>query len=246
MKVFNFIAGCCSIVSLLFSILFLFLKNETCAWIALAFFCVFLLILIVSIIWTFVHISQKATPEGYVMDFAVISYDVVSEQVHKHDLFKIIQSKRPFLYSIDHGFSWSGTKTPVITSELQEIGKLRKAANPNEFDQQELVLRQPLLYNQTTTAHFHADLDNADSKAEPYLAFSVRVPMSMIYFNVILRNKPEGYSKNAIVEKIPNKEGPLRKKETIKEVSFDSVTHSYTCLIPNPEAGYCYKISWEK
>ena len=188
MKVFNFIAGCSSIVSLIFTIIFLFLKNETCAWIALASFCLFLLLLIISIVWTFIRINKKATPEGYVMDFVVISYEVVTDQVHKHDLFKIIQSKRPFLYSIYHGFSWSGTKMPVISSELQDIGTLKKAMKQDEFDQQELVLKQPLLYNQTTTAHFHADLDNADGKAEPYLSFSVKVPMTMIYFKVILRN----------------------------------------------------------
>lgn len=246
MKVFNVFAGCSSIVSLIFTIVFLFLKNETCAWIALSGFCVFLLILIISIVWTFIRINKKGTPEGYVMDFVVISYEVVTDQVHKHDLYKIIQSKRPFLYSIYHSFAWSGTKTPVISSELQSIGTLKKAANNNEFDQQELILRQPLLYNQTTTAHFHTDLDNSDGKAEPFLSFSVKVPMSMIYFKVILRNKPAGYSKNAIVEKITTKEGPLRKNEKIAEVSFDQETKSYIYKVPYPEAGYCYKISWDK
>lgn len=180
------------------------------------------------------------------MDFVVISYEVVNAQTHKHDLYKIIQSKRPFLYSIYHGFSWSGSKQPRISSELQEIGELKKGTKGDPFDRVELILKKPLLYNETTTAHFHADMDDTDGKAEPFLNFAVNVPMTMISYKVILRDKPEGFSDKAIVEKIPTREGSIRAHELVDEVCFDSETKSYSYSLPYPEPGYSYKLSWKK
>jgi len=245
-KIFNWISGLCSIASFLFAILFLFLENNTCAWIALGIVCFFLLYLLIVIAWSFVSVQKRAFPDGYIMDFVVITYDVISEKYHKHDLYKIIQSKRPFLYSINHEFSWTGTKSPIISSELQDVGKKTISNDPDKFDAQELILKRPLLYNQTTTAHFHADLDDSDGKAKPFLAFTVKVPMSMIYFKITLREKDENYSKKAKVKRIPTKEGPLRSEKDLGDVIFDSKTKSYTYKVEYPEAGYTYKIIWEK
>lgn len=239
--VFNFIVGLSSIVSVF---LVLFKSDE--GVIALYFFCIFLLAALVSLILSLCIMVRRENPENeWQINFVFINYLAIDESHHEHDLYKIIQCKRPYLTSIWHKYKWSGDKYPRISSQLQTVGEIVKGVD-GEFDKVKMILKHPLVYNQMTTLHFHADLDDSDNSAQPYLGFKVTSPMSMILFKVTLKNKDDNYSELAVLEREPLENSFLSKKSVVTSVVFDKATKTYTYALQEPEPGYFYKLCWKK
>lgn len=161
-----------------------------------------------------------------------------------YETYRVIQSKRLALTYFDHEFKWSGTKTPVLSSDIQQIGTYTPK-DANEYDVVRLHFNTPLIFNDTATVHFRAELDDVDHVAKPYLEFKVDTPINLILYKIILKNKPSIFNDSAILYKKAIG-APLAKYERVCTVSFDSATKTYQYPLIDPQVGYFYKLEWKK
>ena len=240
-KIFNIVAGCASI----FGVMYLFLTDKEIGFLALGFFCFFLLGLLFAVWVAVFGMIKKENRDEYKKITSFTSYET-SDGVHGvYEVFKVIQSKRAFLQQIDHHFKWSGSKMPVISSELQEIKHLT-VFGTNQYDKAALLLRRPLKFNETATIHFKAVTDDLDNKAQPYLDYKVNTDINVIHFRVTLKNKDGHFSKSAKLLKKPIDSVTPADYEQYGSVPFDQQSKSYQYCLSDPEIGFYYRLEWEK
>lgn len=239
--IIGFLGSLCSIVS----IVLLCVSVETSAHMALLCVCLFLLAFLVILIWGILRISHNENnlPHKRISIFA--TFETIDSTHSTYETYRVIQSKRLILTHFDHEFKWSGTKEPLISSSIQKVGKIEKGQQ-GEYDSVRLILKTPLLYNENTTLHFKAELDDVDNKAKPYLDFKVDMPINLISYRVILKNKPNDFCKPAFLSrKLINTDVPAE-YEKLGSVQFDNATKSYQYTLIEPEVGYYYRLEWEK
>lgn len=240
-KWFTIVAGIASIISLFC----LFFDDKTNGIIAL---CAFILFLISIIVLLFVAINKLIKtdyPQDYKKIIVFASYETQDGIRGVFEVFKVIQSKRIALQQIEHNFKWTGSKSPSISSDLQDIKTVIKS-NSDDYDKAVLALRKPLSYNDSGTIHFKAATDDVDGTAQPHLDHKVETEMNVIHFRVTLKYKDNNYSMPAKLLKKPiANNSPVNYKQ-FASVSFDKETKSYQYSILNPEVGFFYRIEWEK
>lgn len=236
----NIVAGFASIVS----VLFLVFTDKTNALIALVFFCVFLLIALFSILRTLRLFIRKENGEDHKKVSVFTTFETHDSTHCVFETYRVIQSKRFILTEISQNFKWSGTKQPVISSSLQKIKVVNK--RESDYDQAVLVLKHPLVFNETATIHFKAEMDDYDGKALPYLDYRVETPINIIHYRVILRHKSEDFCKPAKILRRPIFSNQPKDYEEIGSVPFDQKSRSYQYNLINPEVGYYYRLAWEK
>lgn len=241
-SVFNIAAGLSSIAGLIVIIF----KQQAVA-IVIACVCVFLVAILASVLITVYQLLKKENPEDeWLINFVFNNYLIIDDEHHEQDIYKIIQCKRPCLTSVWHKFKWSGTEDPKISSDLQTVGEIVKGAE-DDYDKVKLTLKQPLYYNQMTTCHFHAELNDGDRKSGPFLQYKIATPLSMVLFKVTLKNKSDDFDKHAVMERVPiSNDGVNIPPKVLKEVPFDKTTKSYTYPLMEPEPGFFYQLRWEK
>ena len=240
-KIFNLVAGCASILG----VLFLFFTDKQVGVAALFAFCLFLLGMFITVCIGVWQMIKNENPETYRKITSFTSFET-SDGIHGiYEVFKVIQSKRPYLQQIDHNFKWTGSKMPDISSELQDIKQLT-VLDSNSYDKATLLLRKPLKYNETGTIHFKAITDDFDNMAKPYLDYKVTTDINVIHFRVTLKNKDENYSKPARLLKKPIESSVPAKYVQYGSVPFDQFSKSYQYYLTDPEIGYFYRLEWEK
>lgn len=240
-KIFNMVAGSASI----FGFVYLFFSDDKTGVLALLFFSVFLLGLLVAVWVGIIGMIKKENSNDYKKITSFTSFET-NDGIHGvYEVFKVIQSKRVFLQQIDHNFKWSGSKMPVISSELQEIKHLT-VSDTNQYDKAVLLLKRPLKFNETATVHFKAVTDDFDNKAQPYLDYKVNSDINVIHFRVTLKNKDENYSKPAKLLKKPIESVIPAEYEQYGSVPFDQQSKSYQHCMTDPEIGFYYRLEWEK
>lgn len=233
-----------SIASIIGLIIFCF-SDQTGLIVSLSFFCICLLLILIatiSVLFSFIK-NENNVPYKKVSVFT--RYET-SDGIHiAYETYRVIQSKRIILTEVKQGFKWSGSKMPVITSRLQEVANVI-SHNDNTYDQAILKLKKPLLFNETGTVHFHAEMDDFDGCASPYLDFKVDMPVNIIHYRIILKHKPANYCipakllKRKIDTAIPAEYIP------ISSVEFDKESKSYEYHLIAPEVGYFYRLEWKK
>lgn len=238
--IFNAAAGLASIIG----IVILAFSNKTNAIIALTFFCICLVVLLISTIWGIYTFVKRGNENNHLKVSVFTKFEALD---HTHSIFetyRVIQSKRVILTEIDQKFKWSGSKLPDVSSKFQEVKDV--ITNQNDYDKAILTFKRPLLYNETGVVHFRAETDDYDGKAKPHLDYRVESNINIIHFRVILKYKEDNFHQPAKVLKRPiNCKTPSDYTE-IGSISFDERAKCYEYYLINPKPGYFYRIQWEK
>lgn len=241
MKVFNIVTGVCSIIGVIV-LLFSDYVNSVIALLCLVCFLILLLILVIETVRRFI---KKSNVESYEKVSVFMKFET-SDSTHSiFEMYRVIQAKRIVLTEVEQFFKWSGSRLPKVTSKAQLVKDVVNN-DTNTYDKAILVLKEPLLFNETGVLHFHAELDDYDGKAIPCLEHKVDMPVSIIHFRIILRHKNEGFDVPAKLMRRKIDSCNIAGFETLESVTFDTRSKSYEYHLISPEVGYFYRIEWEK
>lgn len=239
----NIVCGASSLVSL--GLLIFGSKNAVI--IALSFFSLSLLILLIVLIRAINSYLKIGKDVSHIRIYTDIKYETNDGYNIDYNTYRIIQSKCVLLQKIDHGFKWSGSKTPKISSSLQELcGINSKGDKDDEYDEAYLKFQTPLLYNETAVVHFRAEMDDSDEKSDTMISYKVSSYSELIHFRVILKNKGNNYMQKAKVYTRKIGSDTLSKEKNIETIPFDQNTKSYEYIKERPEIGYFYILRWER
>lgn len=239
---FLLLSSMCSVAS----IVVLCFSDTYAAIIALGLICVALIVLLCSIIRVLNRFLEKEPKNDHNCFSSFIYYKTDDGENVELETYKLIQAKCSIMQHFDLGFKWSGDNCPKVTSDLQDVEKLRFTEDGTEYDTAILKLKSPILYNQTTVIHARFTMNDAARTSEPKVEISVQYPIEYINIVVSLGYKPSDYCRTARLERrIKNSEIPQR-YELIHSVSFDCIHKQYTYRLINPEPGYYYRLIWER
>lgn len=206
--------------------------------------CVFLLSVLILNIYGVFQFIKKENGKPYKKISIFATFETCNDTHSKYETYRVIQSKRLALTYFDHEFKWSGTKQPIISSDIQIKGKYTPK-DATEYDVVRLHFKKPLIFNDTATVHFRAELDDVDHVAKPYLEFKVDTPINLILYKIILKNKPADFNESATLYKKPI-DARIGVYESVCTVSFDPITKTYQYPLIDPTVGYFYKLEWKK
>lgn len=209
---------------------------------AVALLCVILFLSAVSLhaIFFLRKFLRAKYPTDYLKLSSFITFEAMDDNHSRYDEYRFIQSKRPILTEVQWRFKWTGSKTPKISSTLQNCnGKV--SLNANGFDIARMQLKRPLRFNESTMLHFHADMDDVERNAKPMVFQKVSEPIDVINFKVVLRNKTSNPNARLIRKSMVSSTD-----EVLETVPFDTDTKSYQHTLPNPEVGYFYRLEWDE
>lgn len=241
MKVFNIIAGVCSIIG----IGVLIFSDYTNSIIALSCLVCFLILLLGLVLETVRRFIRNAYKEPYEKVSVFMKFETLDSTHSEFEMYRVIQAKRIVLLEVEQHFKWSGTKRPKVTSKTQIVKDVLNN-DTNTYDKAILVFKKPLLFNETGVLHFHAELDDYDGKASPCLEHKVDMPVNIIHFRIILRHKNDAFNASAKLMRRKIDSCNITGFEILESVSFDMKLKSYEYHLINPEVGYFYRIEWEK
>jgi hypothetical protein len=189
--------------------------------------------------------SKQHYPRGYLPLSAFARYTTSDGCRITYELFRHIQIKKAYERVFRHHFFWSGSKDPVIRSDLQTVSSIRPIEGES---MKEVVLTFPRIrmFNDVEVLHMRMELDDTDGKSSPYLAMNVEQPVRLLNFRVeLLHANKTQHGKIATITRRPiNK--PAGKVEELGTVSFNTMTKSYSHQIADPEPGWNYRIEWVK
>lgn len=220
-------------------------KNK--AIIALFAIIIFLLIILFAILSTLKRFVQKEHNKEFIKLSDFITYKFQDKTHIDYDVYRLIQSKRPYLTEIKWNFKWTGKKNPEIDSTLQSCDKPIIKGVDDGFDHIILNLKKPLLYNESEVLHFHAKMDDTDGSSLPVVGVKIEEPVKVVRFKVVLLYKETDFNENAELKSAPiHDSGYGLKYQTIKTIEFNKHTKSYECVLTNPKVGYFYRLEWTK
>lgn len=147
-----------------------------------------------------------------------------------------------------HNFMWSGSKEPSIQSDMQTVGNVIEITREDGSKRKvvPLIFKDTLLYNSCEVIHLLMNIDDSDGVSKPFISLDINEPIKSIHFRVDLLHAQQNYYGNKAVLTCQSIEKHREEPRRLREVSFDPVSKSYSCLEVNPKAGYSYKLSWEK
>lgn len=234
---FQIVAGLASIAGWLFMLC----SNETNRLIALILFCICLLAICISLIAGIFYYVRTNNPAPYLIDavYAKIVYTAPTEG--SYEFFKTLQNKRVFMSEFTQKLNWTGSGLKNVQSPLSY--SIDHKDEPYHMHTFVVKFKRPLVFNQVTTIHLNMDLEDLHNTCEPWLGQDIKQPTHLLYFSVILKYKPEEYTKSAVITK--SLIGSPSAKEMVASVPFEQKTKSYTYVL-EPEMGYSYRIEWEK
>lgn len=221
-------------------------KDSTQAWIACSFFILFLIYVAIRVTFTINQLVKQTYVDGYAKLATHVHYICVDGKIVEYETQKIIQSKVPCLFKVKHGFKWSGTKPPEITSEYHEIVDTIKRNDKSEFDQVVIQLCEPLLYNQVGVVSIKMIIDDSDHKSEPRSSHKVEEPTQVISWRISLGGTNDRSHAPARLLKcsLHSKTGP--KWEFLHNVPYHQVHRCYETRLLYPDFGYIYKLEWDR
>lgn len=224
-----------------------FMSDATSSHLALAAFCLALLFLTFRATAALRAWQNRNYPKGYIPVATFIRYRTSDGLNLFYETFRHIQIKTAYMKSFRHRFFWTGSKTPNVESSLQKVGALT-GDNPAKPKTVELEFKEYRRYNDTEIVHVEMQLDDSDQQSQTFVCATVDSPMRFIHFRVELLhyNKANQYGKTAILGKRSIGANEHAGFSLIKQVSFNPLTKSYECIVPHPEPGFKYQLSWER
>ncbi|MDR0828522.1 MAG: hypothetical protein LBN95_00210, partial [Prevotellaceae bacterium] len=225
----------------------IFLKDKMAVAVAVGVFCAILLAIAIYI-FVFIYQHLKQTKHDFIGHATFVKYETEKDGKNiLYEVYRQIQSKQLVMTELDYAFKWTGSKPPIITSHLQKTdGKIYQGSK-EIYDHVKLILKKPLVYNETGTIHFNAKLDDYDDISKPYVEFKVEVPVDIVHFRIILKNKSSDFCQSATIKRrnIFNQTGNVE-YETLQSIPFNTDCKSYEYHLLTPEVGYFYRIEWVK
>ncbi|WP_281297822.1 hypothetical protein [Flavobacterium limnophilum] len=239
-KQFYFFASLASVIGLVL----VFTNDKHSVVIALAFFCLMLLIFTLSLLYTLFKITGLNNND-FESKSTFVKYETSDCKNITFEIYKLIQSKKPILSDYSFNFKWSGSVIPTITSDLQEVINVMDLQDPTQYDKAILKFKKPVYYNDNQVIHFKALLNDVDRKSETFVSNRITQEVDIIHYRIILKYKAENYDTNAILEK--RKIDSINTNfEKVTEIGFDSVTKSYEYHLLKPDLNFIYRIIWER
>lgn len=238
--IWNILCG----VSSLLSLGLLIFGDKNAVIVALTFFCLSLIsinILIVKAVSEYLKIGRSAESDIISID---IKYETSDGYNIDYNVYKVIQSKSILLKELKHGFKWTGSKEPKISSNLQECINTKHNIDDDSFNFACLNLKTPLYYNQTALLHFRAEMNDSDQRSETMISCKVSSFIEIIKFRVILKHI--NYDSKAKLYKRKINSLTLNKEKEIATIPFDINTKTYEYIQERPEIGFFYILRWER
>lgn len=204
------------------------------------------LIVLGYVFWRVRCWQKSIFPKGYRPISTFVRYSTTDGKSITHETFRHIQIKHTFLSKIEHRYSWSGTKPPVVSSDLQSIGS-EEVDTATGFNVRRVHFEKPRFYNEAEVVHLRSVCDDSDEKSSPYVSMLIDTPTTFIHFRVELLHcskAAHGGMKAAIERKLQTKSGDVFEK--LGEVAFDVNSRSFSHLLKHPEAGYVYRMRWDR
>ena len=231
-----------SLASLL-GLIIAFCSEDYAVIVALITFCISLLILLIAGLIAI----NKIIIRNYTNEYKKISsfYNFQCDDgIHStFETFRLIQCKRSLLTEIKYDFKWSGSIIPKISSENQRI-EIISERDETGTTTSLIKFKKPLTYNETTVLHIKTENDDADNTALPYLSCKIDTPIDVIQFRILLAYKADDYSKPAMISR--KRINSDEEYQIIGSATFNQKYKQYFYISARPDAGYIYKIEWEK
>lgn len=231
-----------SLASLL-GLIIAFCSEDYAVIVALITFCISLLILLIAGLIAINKIIIRNYPNEYKKISSFYNFQC-DDGIHStFETFRLIQCKRSLLTEIKYNFNWSGSIIPKVSSENQRI-EIISERNEKGTTTSLIKFKKPLTYNETTVVHIKTENDDADNKALPYLSCIIDSPIDVIQFRILLAYKPNDYSKPAMISR--KQINSDEEYQIIGSATFNQKYKQYFYISVRPDAGYIYKIEWEK
>lgn len=224
----------------------LFVNNKTACIIALAVFCLGLMILIYGILRAINKVILENSDKEYRSISSFYVYQSNDGRKSTFEVYRLIQCKRLFLTEIPYNFKWSGTKQPTLTSNAQTIVNVQHNKDNNKWDGAYIQFGRPLRYNECTVVNVKTDNDDFDGAAKPWISCNLETPIEMMLFRVMLSYKPDGFAAPAIFERKKIDTEIDGEYEYLESVEFNTGNKLYSYCKINPEPGFIYRLRWEK
>ena len=240
-KTIEYIGIFCAIADFICIIYF----DEHKAIIALLAFIAFLIIILIRVFYFFSSYLEATEPNGYKNLATYSKYITTDGDVIIFELHKYIVCKQLIMSSHEHEYNWSGTKQPIITSEI--AGSIRNIpTDAGQWNKVIIELEKPLVYNDFAIVQLRMQLDDIDHASKTHILQRVERELQLIQFEAELKYKSQQTGL------IPDARLSYRKVgmpvdvdfELITTVPFDRLTSSYKHIVYNPKVNYAYKLEW--
>jgi hypothetical protein len=231
-------------VASLVSLVAMLVMDRWHATLALISIILFLIALLALAYGALTRHMRTRYPDGYsrISTFARYSTD---GKVVRYEAYKHIQCRQPVMSSFKHGFKWTGSRAPQITSDLQTV-RTRSDGGPSEYDCVELAFQRPLLYGDAAVVHHAMEMDDSDGASAPHVEFRVHEPVQVLVWRVELRHLPRQHRKEARVTRRRIDARFNARPEHVARVQFDPTARGYEYHVTRPEPGYFYCLEWDR
>lgn len=217
----------------------IFTKEAYAVIISLITLVLFLLVILIRfllIVRTFLLFKSE---DGLHKFATYVRYSTVDGNIVDYEIHKYIQCKTFMIDKVKHRYHWTGSKKPVISSDLQHV--VKTVENQGSYDEIYLEFKKPLVYNDFCVTHVRMKIDDSDQHGKKYISIKITEPVQLLSFRIDLKHLVS--YKNARVTK-SKANLPYPPDELITDIPFDQSTRSYEYIINNPDFGYHYKIDW--
>lgn len=205
-------------------------------------FCVFLLVILARIFWVTDRFLSKKAPDGIDKITTSVKYFTLDGLIITYEIEKFLQCKQLVLNEHEHSFHWTGTNTPIITSDTMLFDKI--VDGNNGFKKAVFKIKNPIPYNGAFMAHIRMQIDDSNKQSQPHISVSVNEPTQMINFTVQILYKRRNITDARLMRK--RIDTPTLPYVLIKSIPFDAKTGCYQNSVYEPEVGYSYKIEWTR
>ena len=237
----NTAAAVASLVSLA-AMLVLDRWHATLALVAIILF----LVAVLAVHWWALHRYLAARyPEGYSPISTFVRYTTTDGRMVRYEAYRHIQCRRALMSCFRHGFKWTGSRPPAITSRLQEV-RGHTEGEAHEYDYVELRFPRPLLYGEAAVVHHAMEMDDSDHASEPHVEFRVTEPVQLISWRVELRHLAGRQRREARVTRRRIEARLPARPEHLAQVPFDPAVRGYEFQVLRPEPGYFYSLEWDR
>lgn len=238
----SFLASLSSVAA----IILLFVNNETACICALGLFCFGLLLIVVGILRGISNFVEKTYKDPYkkIASFFIFkSEDGVNSTF---ETYRLIQSKRPFLSTIQYDYKWTGNVKPQLASDPHRVVRNENSNDRNTWDRATIKFQHPLKYDECAVLHIKTVNEDKEKVAKPWINAKLDSPIEVITFRVLLPYKEDSFNEPAYFERRKIDAQVDGEYEHIECVAFDRKCKSYFISKHYPEAGYSYRLRWEK
>jgi hypothetical protein len=189
--------------------------------------------------------SKLHYPEGYLCISSFFRYTTLDGKNFVHETHRHIQIKTAFEKRFTHKFLWTGSKAPIVTSDLQTVSAVEPVAGENT-KRVTLTFPRVRMFNEAEVVQLRMDIDDSDEIAQTYLRQRVDQPIRLIHFRVeLLHASAKYFAQSALVTRCSTALDHAIPEE-LKRVPFDAVTKSFSHQIIDPDPGYQYQLSWPR